>query len=204
MYNVKFKIPKYLYDNKDRIFLLGDPHFMDYNCFNCTRKYSFSDIKEMTKIIVDNIYRLPDNITLIINGDIYNIDFLSACCWNKHVLLQMGNHDLNSFNHPDYKTRKIDKMKNELLYDIKIIDDPYYLCDNIVVSHKPIKPLNFGILNIHAHYHNLNGLGNYSGIYSTGEWPENQYYNTAIDNNNMNPISLRNIFLNMKMNIECI
>ena len=192
MYNVKFKIPKYLYDNKDRIFLLGDPHFMDYNCFNCTRKYSFSDIKEMTKIIVDNIYRLPDNITLIMTS---NIGFNEE---------KMGNHDLNSFNHSDYKTRKIDKMKNELLYDIKIIDDPYYLCDNIVVSHKPIKPLNFGILNIHAHYHNLNGLGNYSGIYSTGEWPENQYYNTAIDNNNMNPISLRNIFLNMKMNIECM
>ena len=193
---VKFEIPKYIYSNVDMIYIGGDFHFMDYNCFNSTRKNSFQNIKEMTKIIVNNIYNLPNNSTLIINGDIFNIDFLYACCWNKHVLIQFGNHDTN---YQDYKIKTINKMNQNLLYDIKVIEDPYYLCSNIVISHKPIKNLNKSILNIHAHYHNLNGLGNFPGVYSTGDWPDNQYYNTAIDNNNMAPINLRSIFNNMKM-----
>ena len=178
---------------------MGDPHWSDISCFKTTRFGLFKDEKEMTKVIIDNVYKLPDNIMLIINGDIFDFDHLQSCCWNKQVKIIMGNHDVDT---KGYKLNKIKKMKEQLMFDIEIINNNIYKlekCDNILISHYPIPKLPDNCLNIHGHYHNMNGYGSYNMFYNTGFWPKNKYYNSCIDYNNLAPVNLRSIFCNMRI-----
>lgn len=174
---------------------MSDPHFDQQKIFEY-RKNKFDCVGDMNLAIVDNVLNtMRKGDILYLLGDIYNMNYLSRFRGFEIVII-LGNHERDMYN--GEKIEQLERVIKNNRLTATIYHDPIQICDGFIwLSHEPVdKALLKCSINIHGHYH----PGElYSGVYKTGTFRSNHYFNCAVDYIGYKPISLVSIYREMNI-----
>jgi calcineurin-like phosphoesterase family protein len=134
-----------IYPFNDQTWIISDTHFFHKNIGRyCDRPDGWQEM------IIDNWNRLiqPEEVVFHVGdlalGRMENIEGLAPLL-NGRLYLMRGNHDRR--NNGFYQ-----RLGFTLVSDPYRMDHPLGL--NLIFSHRPIVPLELGLLNLHGHIHN--------------------------------------------------
>lgn len=118
-------------------YYISDLHFGHENIlkFERTEFPSIQAHDDYIVYMINSIVKETDELMIL--GDVGNLDQVSRIKCRKYLLL--GNHDTAN-------------MKKYLAYFAEVYTRPYYLKDNILLSHIP-HPVTEDVLNVHGHLH---------------------------------------------------
>ncbi len=161
------------------IYFISDTHFGHWFAVWFSKR-PFKNIKEMNKALIDNWNsRIKDEDLVVIVGDFFAgnklfCKYLLSNLKGEKILIK-GNHDFK-FRYKKLMNSKDFKIYNKMEFSL----DGYHF----ILTHKPMRKVPDGAINIHGHHHRK---------LLPSKYKKDKYFNVAVDHNDFKPISIEEI-----------